>query len=76
MARWKLNQYLADHNITAYRLSAETKGQLSRTTVYELARGETTRLDLKTLDVVAATLKRLTGKAVTACDLLEVADDA
>ena len=75
MIQWKLSNLLAAHNLTAYRLAEETKGIVNRNTVYSIARGDATRVDLGTLSGVIKTLTRLTGQPVTPNDLLEVIEE-
>ena len=75
MIQWKLSNLLAAHNLTAYRLAEETKGIVNRNTVYSIARGDATRVDLGTLFGVIRTLTRLTGQPVTPNDLLEVIEE-
>lgn len=75
MIQWKLSHLLAAHNLTAYRLAEESKGIVNRNTVYSLARGDATRVDLGTLFGVIQTLTRLTGQPVTPNDLLEVIEE-
>ena len=75
MIQWKLSSLLAAHNLTAYRLAEEAKGIVNRNTVYSIARGQATRVDLGTLSGVIKTLERLTGHAVTPNDLLEIVEE-
>ncbi|WP_216325977.1 helix-turn-helix domain-containing protein [Deinococcus aestuarii] len=65
-----LKRYLNTHGLTAYRLAQATEGRVSRRTVYALARGEVTRVDLGTLGAVITALEELTGEEVTPADLL------
>ena len=75
MIQWKLSSLLAAHNLTAYRLAEEAKGIVNRNTVYSIARGQATRVDLGTLSGIIKTLERLTGHAVTPNDLLEIVEE-
>lgn len=68
-----LKSYLEAHGLTAYRLAQAARGRVSRGTVYALARGTVTRVDLGTLGAVMTTLEELTGEAVNAADLLSTA---
>ena len=56
------------HNVSAYALLKAT--DLAPSTVYALARGDQTRVDLGVLDKVIGGLEALTGQAVTFDDLL------
>ena len=68
MVIWKLRSYLDQHNVSAYALLKAT--DLAPSTVYALARGDQTRVDLGVLDKVIGGLEALTGQAVTFDDLL------
>ena len=68
MVTWKLRNYLDEHNVSAYALLKAT--DLAPSTVYALARGDQTRVDLGVLDKVIGGLEALTGRAVTFDDLL------
>lgn len=65
-----LNSYLKAHGLTAYRLAEAARGRVSRGTVYALARGNVSRVDLGTLGAVITALEELTGESVTPADLL------
>jgi DNA-binding Xre family transcriptional regulator len=67
--RWKVQSLLRLHGLSTYRLWKESG--LAMGTVYRLARGETTSLNVETLDRVMEALLRLTGKPVALGDLLE-----
>ena len=69
MVTWKLREYLDAHNVSAYALTKAV--DLAPNTVYALARGDQSRLDLAVLDKVIAGLEQLTGQTVTFNDLLE-----
>ncbi|MEX2540251.1 MAG: helix-turn-helix transcriptional regulator [Trueperaceae bacterium] len=73
--RVRLGDYLAQKDISAYRLAQEADRKLAKNTVYSMARGETKRVDLETLSTIMIALERLTGEAVTFDDLLERAGD-
>lgn len=68
MVTWKLRDYLDRHGVSAYALLKAT--DLAPSTVYALARGDQTRVDLGVLDKVIGGLEELTGQAVTFDDLL------
>ena len=67
-----LKSYLEAHGLSAYRLAQAAQGRVSRGTVYALARGSVSRVDLGTLGAVLTTLEELTGQAVTPGELLTV----
>lgn len=68
--RWKLSDFLQQHNITPYALARETKG-VSQKVVYRLANDETDGVRFGTLAALMDSLSALTGKNVTFDDLLE-----
>lgn len=70
--KFTLKRYLETHGLSAYRLTQAAQGRVSRGTVYALARGSVSRVDLSTLGVVMTVLEELTGQAVTPGDLLAV----
>ena len=51
-------------------MSGYAQGALDPGTVYRLARGDTSRIDLHTLATLAGILHTLTGQAVGVADLL------
>lgn len=68
--QFTLRHYLAAHGLSAYRLAQAARGRVSERTVYALARGEASRVDLSTLGAVISTLEELTGEPVSPSDLL------
>lgn len=66
--KWKLNQYLAKHQISPHQLMVATG--LSVNTVYPIARGEAKRISLETLDRLLFALRELTQEPVDIGDLL------
>jgi Helix-turn-helix. len=72
--KWLLKDYLNEHQLTAYQLAKETG--LSLNTIYPLARGETQRISLETLQTVIDGLDKLTGRRVEVTDILERADES
>ena len=69
--RVSLDRFLEEHQITAYRLSKALDGVVSKTTVYDMTKGENVqRVDIKNLEAVLDALSRLTGKELTPNDLL------
>ena len=71
--RWKVKAYLAEHNITPYRLWKESG--LAQRTIYTLSQDRGDRADMATLGRLVDALERLTGGTVTPNDLLEVVRD-
>lgn len=69
-----LKSFLEAHGLSVYRLAEAASGRVSRGTVYSLARGLATRVDLGTLGAVITTLEELTGEVVTPADLLQAVD--
>ena len=69
-----LKAYLASNNLSAYRLAQATKGRVSERTIYSLARGGVSRIDLGTLGRVLTALETLTGHPVGPVDLLGVTE--
>ena len=72
MVKWRVGGLLEQNSVTAYRLSEETRGRISRNAIYEITRADTKQVKLETLITV---LHRLTGKRYTVGDLLEYVDD-
>lgn len=75
--RWKLREYLEIHGITAYQLGKEMGGQTRMPNLYRVmsAAEGPSRVDLDTLGEIIEVLRRLTGKKVSVCDLLEYPND-
>ncbi len=72
--KWKVKQYLAAHNLSAYRLEKESG--LAHGTVYRLVNGSTVNLNAATLDATINALRKLTGKHVGISDVLEYQEEA
>ncbi len=68
--RWQLSEFLKDKGISVYRLHAELDGQMSRTGLYKITRGETSGVDFESLADILNALERLTGECVAIQDLL------
>ena len=66
---WKMKEFLAKYDITAYRLKKESG--IGQGTVYRLAKNEADGIELDTLDAALIALCRLTGKHVKLSDVLE-----
>ena len=69
MVRWRLRQYLDEHDLSAYALTKAAA--LAPNTVYALARGDRGRVDLAVLEKVITGLEQLTGRRVELTDVLE-----
>ncbi|WP_291432373.1 helix-turn-helix domain-containing protein [Deinococcus sp.] len=68
---WRIKDVLAAHNLSAYKLSQELSGTVSRNSVYALAAGTAKRADIETVGAILAALRRMTGNdALTVADLL------
>ena len=73
MIQFRLKDYLASKDITAYKLGQTVKG-LERVTIKKYAAGERTPT-LDSLDKVITALRDLTGEEVSVCDLLEYVEE-
>lgn len=75
--KWKLPEYLEQHEITPYRLGVELGGHKRIPVIYRLAKKDKppTRVDFDTLGELIKGLRVLTGKNVQLSDLLEYQDD-
>ena len=73
MLRFRLREFLEEHEISAYRLGLNVP-ELDAQTIYHYVRGSRTP-SLKGLDAVIRGLRLLTGKAVNTADLLEYISD-
>lgn len=69
--RWRLKEFLQDHEITPYALSQQTAGKLSMKSVYNLvADTPPTNVRVTTFDALIPALEQLTGRRVEISDLL------
>lgn len=77
VARVRLREECEDRGLSVYQvaMSGYSQGTLDRATVYRLARGDTSRIDLPTLATVAGILHTLSGQPVTVADLLTLGAD-
>lgn len=66
-----LDDYLAAHGLSTNQLAKAAAGKAARGSIYALASGATTRVDLNTLGSVVEALEQLTGERVRFDDLLE-----
>lgn len=66
--RWRLKDYLQEHDLTAYALVRASN--LAPNTVYSLARGNQNQIRLDTIAGVLGGLRELTGKEVALTDIL------
>lgn len=67
--RWKLRAFLLRHGLNAHQVVIASG--LSTRTIYPIAAGESTRVDLHSLEAIIAALRDLTGERVDMNDLLE-----
>ncbi|MDL2343104.1 hypothetical protein QOL99_02955 [Deinococcus sp. MIMF12] len=77
VARVRLREACEAWGLSVYQvaMSGYAQGTVDPATVYRLARGDTSRIDLPTLATVAGILHTLTGQPVTALDLLTLEED-
>ena len=75
MIDWKLKQHLDSNGLSTYQLVKELEGKVSANAVYHAAREDINRVNFDTLDEVVRALRRLTGKQVSVCDLLEYVEE-
>lgn len=69
--RWKLKEFLADHDITVYKLAQETDKKISRNSLYNLTGyPPPTRIAINTFDVLIPALRKLTGEKVVISDIM------
>lgn len=69
----RLHEFLEANGISAYRLEQELKGQLTRNSVYALAKKDgVRRVDLDSLDKVVSVLNAVLGRSVSLTELFEV----
>lgn len=75
--RWKLNSFLAENKLTAYRLATTLESHTRIPTIYRLAKEdvELSRIDFNVLATVIDGLRELTGKEVDITDVLEYVTD-
>ncbi len=76
--KWKLNEFLAKHDLTAYRLATTLDSHTRAPTIYRLAKEdvELSRIDFNVLSTVIDGLRELTGEKVEITDLLEYHEGA
>ena len=75
--RWKLNKFLSEHDLTAYRLATTLDSHTRTPTIYRLAKEdlELSRIDFNVLATIIDGLRELTGKKVDITDLLEYVEE-
>ena len=73
-ARLTLKAACEARGLSVYQvaMSGLGTGTVDRGTVYRLARGDTSRVDLRTLETLAGILHTLTGRPVSISDLLSL----
>ena len=72
--KWRVGQFLKDHDKTAYAFMKASG--LAQMTAYNIANGKGEAVRLDTLGSVIAGLETMTGKKVGLEDLFEVVRDA
>jgi DNA-binding Xre family transcriptional regulator len=72
--KWRLKTLLEEHDLTAYKLAHESG--IAVASLYTLLRGEGAKNVARgTLAKLISALRRLTGKPISVCDLLEFTDE-
>lgn len=66
-----VRDFLDQHDLSVYRVVEAAKGRVARSTLYALAAGEVSRVDLRTLGAVATVLQELTQQEIEVSDLLK-----
>lgn len=76
-ARVRLREECEARGLSVYTVSMSgyAQGTVDKDTVYRLARGDTSRIDLSTLEVLAGILHALTGEPCGIADLLALEVD-
>jgi DNA-binding Xre family transcriptional regulator len=69
--KWKLKEFLEQHNLSAYQLVDKAHGGLSRTGVYRLTDSDVSGVRFESLAAIIPALRELTGEEVQIGDLLE-----
>lgn len=75
--KWKLADYMQEHDVTAYELAVELGGHTRMSHAYRLANAKKppTRIDFDTMGELIRGLEKITGKPVHFNDLLEYQPD-
>jgi len=60
---WQVKALLTRHRLSSYQLQNALRGHLSQPAVSRIVSGRSVRIDLRTLDVLLAALRALTGNA-------------
>jgi DNA-binding Xre family transcriptional regulator len=71
--RWRLKEFLEEHEISAYSLAKDSS--LSLPSVYRLTNNHSRYIQFDTLETIVATLERKTGKSIQLTDLLEFQEE-
>ncbi len=66
-----LGKYLKEHDISAYRLVQEVKGEVAPNTVYDLARAPAQRVNLRVVAKILEALSRVRGEKVSVLDVID-----
>lgn len=78
VARLTVREACEVRGLSVYQvaMSGYAQGTVDSGTVYRLARGDTSRIDLRTLATVAGIMHALTGRPVAVSDLLTLEEGA
>lgn len=66
-----LGKYLKEHDISAYRLVQEVKGEVAPNTVYDLARSPAVRVNLRVVAKILDALSRVRGEKVSVIEVID-----
>lgn len=69
--KWRLKEFLNEHDLSTYQLVDKAHGKLSRTGVYRLTDDELKGVRFESLAAIIPALRELTGEDVQVSDLLE-----
>ena len=72
--RWKVREFLEEHNLTPYRLMVSSG--LAKGTVYRLVNDNSTGISPETLNSILSALTELTGQPVGITEVLEFTPDS
>lgn len=74
--KWRLKEFLDEHELSAYQLVDKAHGRLSRTGVYRLTADDLKGVRFDSLATIIPALRELTGERVEIGDLLEYVDES
>lgn len=66
-----LGRYLKEHDISAYRLVQEVKGEVAPNTVYDLARSPAVRVNFRVVAKILDALSRVRGEKVSVIEVID-----